>query len=220
MVPSRASSTSSAAAAAPRPAHIARDRRGGRAAIAPRAIPDAGAPHPPRRHRADDPRRLTRANRRLRAAQRDPGAPARRGRLSRRRSTSARDQKGNNDLLNLTRPELVARDRAELRRRRRRHPRHQHLQRQPRSARPITARSIWSARSTSPRRGSSARSPTRERQDGRSAGSPARSGRPTRRCRCRPTSTIPAIARSISTRSPTSMSSRSRRWSKAASTSS
>ena len=32
------------------------------------------------------------------------------------------------------------------------------------------------------------------------ASSPVRSGRPTRRCRCRPTSTIPAFARSISTR--------------------
>jgi len=44
-----------------------------------------------------------------------------------------------------------------------------------------------------------------------------RGGRPTRRCRFPPTSTIPAFARSISTPSPTSMSSRSRRWSKAAS---
>ena len=41
----------------------------------------------------------------------DPGAPARARPIIAARSTSARDQKGNNDLLNLTRPELVARDR-------------------------------------------------------------------------------------------------------------
>ena len=52
------------------------------------------------------------------------------------------------------------------------------------------------------------------------ASSPGRSGRPTRRCRCRPTSTIPAFAPSASTRSRTSMPIRRRRCSTAGSTSS
>ena len=50
------------------------------------------------------------------------------------------------------------------------------------------------------------------------AGSPARSGRPTGRCRCRPTSTTRARARSTSTRSTTPTASRRSRSTTAAST--
>ena len=48
----------------------------------------------------------------------------------------------------------------------------------------------------------------------------ARSGRPTRRCRSRPTSTIPATARSTGTRWSMSITNRPPRWSKAGRTSS
>ena len=68
------------------------------------------------------------------------------------------------------------------------------LQRQSRSARRIMAPRHLVARDQWRRRArSSARSPTAMRRKTASrAGSPARSVRPTRRCRCRPTSTIPA----------------------------
>ena len=156
-----------------------------------------------------------RQGRRLRHA--DPGAPARARPIIAAASASARDQKGNNDLLNLTRPDVVrgiAQSFAD-------------------AGADILATNTFNANRIS-QADYGAEALVREinvasariiREVGRratasSAGSRARSGRPTRRCRSRPTSTIPAIARSISTSSPTSMSSRSRRWSKAASTSS
>ena len=69
------------------------------------------------------------------------------------------------------------------------------------SARPITAPRIWSARSTAAaaRIIARGRRPRERRRTAASASSPERSARPTRPCRCRPTSTIPAIARSTST---------------------
>jgi 5-methyltetrahydrofolate--homocysteine methyltransferase len=76
-------------------------------------------------------------------------------------STSARrhDQKGNNDLLNLTRPEIV-RGSARASRRRRRHARDQHLQRQPDQPGRLRRRTSGARDQPSPRRGSRARSPT------------------------------------------------------------
>ena len=112
-----------------------------------------------------------------------------------------KDQRGNNDLLNLTRPEVVraicesfADAGADI------------LATNTFNANAISqadygAEALVAARSTARRRRSPARSPTAMRPRTASrAGSRARSARPTRRCRCRPTSTIRAFARSTSTR--------------------
>ena len=108
-----------------------------------------------------------------------------------------------------------------LRRGGRRRARHQHLQRQRDQPGRLRRRSAGRPDQPQPRPRSSAKSPTAiPRRTASRAGSPARSGRPTRPCRCRPTSTIPASAKSISTRSRRSIASRSTRWSRAASISS
>ena len=133
----------------------------------------------------------------------------------------AKDQKGNNDILALTRPEVpeaihrayfeAGADIAET-----------NTFSANRISQADYARRASGARDQPrPRRSSRAGSPMniRRRTAGR-ASSPARSGRPTRRCRCRPTSTIPAFARSTGTRWSMSTASRPPRWSRAARTSS
>ena len=107
------------------------------------------------------------------------------------------DLKGNNDLLVLTRPDVISEIHRAVPRGRRRHHRDQHVQRQRDRAgrlRPRVARLRAERRAA---RGSRAPPPTsgrRRRRTGR-ASSPARSGRPTARCRSRPTSTTRRSAR-------------------------
>ena len=105
----------------------------------------------------------------------------------------AHDQKGNNDLLEPDPARRRERDLQRLSRRRRRHRRDQHLQRQRHQPGRLRHRQAWRARSTSPPRSSRAPAPTPQRRATPTsrASSPARWAPPTRRCRCRPTSTIP-----------------------------
>ena len=112
----------------------------------------------------------------------------------------AKDQRGNNDLLNITNPDLVrsicesfAEAGAEI------------LATNTFNANAIS-QADYGAEALVSDINRAAAEITREvadrfatRRKGR-AGSPARSGRPTRPCRFRPTSTTPASARSISTR--------------------
>ncbi len=133
--------------------------------------------------------------RRLRHA--DPGQEAAGGRLSRHARPAERDQHGNNDLLNLTRPEIVR----------------SICESFADAGADILATNTFNANRDQPGRlwrralvgrdqpvvgaRSSAKSPTATRRmTAGSAGSPARSGRPTRPCRCRRMSTIPASAKS------------------------
>ena len=129
--------------------------------------------------------------------------------------------RGNNDVLCLTRPEVITELTRRLPRRRRRHHLDQHLHRRRRSRRPTTAPRRRPR--AEPRRGagSRARPPTASRRpipSQAALGRRARSARPTARCRCRPTSTIPAPGRSTSTRSTTPTASRRSRSTTAAST--
>ena len=109
------------------------------------------------------------------------------------------DQRGNNDLLNLTRPDIVRKiarqfvdSGADI------------LATNTFNANRIS-QSDYGAESLVGDINESAARIIREvveirRTTAGSAGSPARSARPTRPCRCRPTSTIPVFARSTSTR--------------------
>ena len=132
-----------------------------------------------------------------------------------------KDQRGNNDLLNLTRPGAGALDLRRLRRCRRRDPRHQHLQRQRHQPGRLWRRGF--RRADQPRLGRNhprgRRSLFRERRQG-----------PLGRRRARADQQDPVafaqrqrsrFPRSrLSTRSRPSIASRSTRWSTAASTSS
>ena len=132
-----------------------------------------------------------------------------------------KDQRGNNDLLNVTRPELVrkicesfADAGADI------------LATNTFNANAIS-QADYGAEHWSAEINRAAAEITREVADRYSApatasraGSPARSARPTRLCRCRPTSTTRPSAKSISTRSRRSTASRSTRSPRAESISS
>ena len=129
----------------------------------------------------------------------DPGRPARRGRTTAASGspTGDRDLKGNNDLLTLTQPDMIARDPPRVPRGRRRHHRDQHVQRHAISLRPTTAWRTSPTRSTArPRRLARAAADAVSHRPTARASSPARSARPTGPPRSRPTSTTRAPATS------------------------